>query len=150
MPATCVPWPAPLGGGGEWVSWGVFGGKQTKSECGLGLLGVGGVNEVGKPSGAAFELLLGVRFRAFEVGREKKGIERERRGITKGTYSVGHVNTRVDDVRAGARASSLVVDIRGGTRGTVRDARQTPGDVVSLGDRLLRGDDGVLLNVLDL
>ncbi len=65
------------------------------------------------------------------------------------TYSVVHVNARVDNVRAGAFAGRLVVNIRGGARCAVRDARQTPGDVV-LGDVVASRHDGILLNVLNL
>ncbi len=65
------------------------------------------------------------------------------------TYGVVHVNARVDNVRARAFAGGLVIDIRGGARRVVRDARQTPGDVV-LGDVVGSPYDSILLNVLNL
>ena len=65
------------------------------------------------------------------------------------TYGVVHVNARVDNVRAGAFAGRRVVDIRGGARRVVRDARQTPGDVV-LGNVVASRHYGILLNVLNL
>jgi hypothetical protein len=58
-------------------------------------------------------------------------------------------DARVDDVRAGALASGLVVDVGGGVDGAVRDARQAPGHV-GPGDVRVDGHHGVLLDEVDL
>ncbi len=59
------------------------------------------------------------------------------------------VDAGVNDVGAGSRASARVVDVRGLVGGAVRDAGETPGDVL-LGDDVVDGEDGVLLDVFDL
>lgn len=59
------------------------------------------------------------------------------------------VDARVDDIGAGSRTGGLVVDVRGLVLGTVRNARQAPGDVL-LGDVVVDGEDSVLLNVFDV
>jgi hypothetical protein len=66
-----------------------------------------------------------------------------------GTYIVGDVDARVNNVRAGALAGTVIIHVAGGARGAVRDARQAPWDVV-LGHVVVGRDDGVLLDVLDL
>jgi hypothetical protein len=66
-----------------------------------------------------------------------------------GTYIVGDVDARVDNVRTGALAGTVIVHVAGGARSAVRDARQAPWDVV-LGHVVVGRNDGVLLYVLDL
>jgi hypothetical protein len=76
-------------------------------------------SQVARPSNSC---LVSVSY--FRVAKKKK-TKQDGKGkgrITRRTYSVGYVDARVDDVRAGALSSSVVVDIRGGTRGAVRDA----------------------------
>jgi hypothetical protein len=64
-------------------------------------------------------------------------------------YSVVDIDARVNNVRAGTSAGTVVVHVRGRVGGTVRDASKTPGNV-GLGDGLVDGVDGVLLDILDL
>jgi hypothetical protein len=81
----------------------------------------------------------------WERWGDGKGVKRGKSG----THVVGDVDARVDNVRAGALAGTVVVHVAGGARGAVRDARQAPGDVL-LGHVVVGRDDGVLLDVLDL
>lgn len=88
-----------------------------------------------------------------ERGRRKgvveKGSERAESERDMKTYSVVDIDARVNNVRAGALASGLVVDVRRGARGAVRDACQAPWNI-GLRDIVARRHDGVLLNVVDL
>ena len=95
--------------------------------------------EVGEPGCAAAEVLKG----ALACG-EGLGL-----GRGWGTYRVGGVDARVDDVGAGALAGAVVVDVLGGSGGAVGDTAEAPGDV-RLGDDVVDGEDGVLFNVFDL
>jgi hypothetical protein len=60
------------------------------------------------------------------------------------------VDAGVDDIRAGAGTGARVVHVQALVAGAVRDASKTPRDVGALGDDLVDGVDGVLLNVLNL
>lgn len=59
------------------------------------------------------------------------------------------IDTSVQDVSAGAGAGRVVVDVRGRAAATVRDTAETPGGT-GLGGVGLEGDDGVLLNEVDV
>lgn len=60
---------------------------------------------------------------------------------------VGVLDTGVNHVGAGASTGGVVVAVGGGTGTGARDASKAPGSVVLLG---VDGDNGILLNVLDL
>ena len=59
------------------------------------------------------------------------------------------IDARVDDIGAGSLAGARVVHVRRLVDGPVRDARKTPRHVGLL-DLLVDGEDGVLLNIIDL
>lgn len=60
-----------------------------------------------------------------------------------------NIDTGVDDIRASALSGALVVGVSPATRLGAGEAGNTPRSIVLL-DGSLDGDDGILLNVLDL
>ena len=62
---------------------------------------------------------------------------------------MGGQDTSVNDVGADTLTSAVVVDVGAGGQGSVRDTAKTPGRA-GLGDVGVDGDNGILLNVLDL
>lgn len=62
---------------------------------------------------------------------------------------MGGVDASVNDVGTGALTSAVVVGVGGLTRSLLGDASETPGST-SLGSVSVDGDDGILLNVIDL
>ena len=70
-------------------------------------------------------------------------------GSTAAELGVGGVDTSVNDVGAGAGTARVVVGVGGRASVPVGETGKTPGST-SLGDVGLGGEDGVLLDVLDL
>src|SRR4051812_15163522 len=65
------------------------------------------------------------------------------------TYRVSSVDTSVNDVRASADTSAVIIDVVGGGSSLVGDGPEAPRST-GLGDVGVDGEDLLLLNVLDL
>lgn len=107
----------------------------------VGLLGntIGGATD-GTGDVSAVAVAIGVEAITGVVGEP---------GSTATEVGVGSVNTGVDDVGASTGTSGVVVGVGGLALGLLGDTSDAPGSG-ALGDVGVDGEDGLLLNVLDL